>query len=120
MKEWKNEGMKEWRNGKKHIIEINIQIKKDSVKGTSTNLDSLRIIYETIHSRKTQKTYRRQLNQNLTDDSSWFYLNKQAAFVNTVALCEKADESPLGPIKIIIKSKNIERVIEWLISSWEA
>ncbi len=88
----------------------------DSLNATSKNLESLSKIYEIIHSRKSQKNYRRQLNQNLMGDSTWFYLNKQAAFSNVIALCSEAEESPLGPIKIILNSKNIDRVIEWLIS----
>jgi len=83
---------------------------------SSNNLEVLEKIFEVIHSRKTQRIYRRHLNNNLADDSTWFYLNKQAAFVNTIALCGEADESPLGPIKIILESDDIERVIEWLIS----
>ena len=93
-----------------------ITINKNSAKASSNNLEVLEKIFEVIHSRKTQRIYRRHLNNNLVDDSTWFYLNKQAAFVNTVALCEEADESPLGPIKIILKSEDIERVIEWLTS----
>ncbi len=88
----------------------------DSLNATSKNLESLSKIYEIIHSRKSQKNYRRQLNQNLLGNSTWFYLNKQAAFSNVIALCSEAEESPLGPIKIILNSKNIDRVIEWLIS----
>ena len=98
--------------------EMNIKINQDSLKATSSNLESLSKIYETIQARKTQRVYRRQLNHNLINDSTWFYLNKQAAFANTVALCSEAEESPLGPIKVILTSKNIERVVEWLISDF--
>ena len=98
------------------LVDMDIKLEKDSIRATSKNLESLSRIYETIQARKTQRVYRRQLNHNLVDDSTWFYLNKQAAFVNTVALCSEADESPLGPIKVILNSKNIERIVEWLIS----
>ena len=98
------------------LIGMNFKINNDSLNATSKNLESLSKIYEIIHSRKSQKNYRRQLNQNLMGDSTWFYLNKQAAFSNAVALCSEAEESPLGPIKIILNSKNVDRVIEWLIS----
>ena len=98
------------------LSDIDIKINQESLKATSKNLESLTRIFETIHSRKSQNNFRRQLNHNLIDDSTWFYLNKQAAFANVVALCSEADESPLGPIKVILRSKNIERVIEWLIS----
>ncbi len=103
---------------KKAILNIfsdaQIEITNSTVKAT-TNIDSLSKIREVISSRNTQKAYRRHLNRNLIDDSTWFYLNKQAAFSNVIALCDEADESPLGPIKIILKSKNIEKIIEWLV-----
>jgi len=95
---------------------MNFKTNNDSLNATSKNLESLSKIYEIIHSRKSQKNYRRQLNQNLLGDSTWFYLNKQAAFSNVIALRSEAEESPLGPIKVILNSKNIDRVIEWLIS----
>lgn len=94
-----------------------IYIKDDSLKATSETLESLLYIHKTIHSHNTQKGYGRNLKRNLTDDSTWFYLNKQAAFVDIATLCENADESPLGPIKIILQSKHIENIIDWLISS---
>lgn len=94
-----------------------IKISTEAIRATSTNLESLKKIYKTIHSHKTQNTYRRQLNQNLDKDSTWFYLNKQAAFANTISVCSESDESPLGPIKIIFESKNIEQVLEWLIAA---
>lgn len=95
--------------------DIDVKINKSSISASSSNLESLKKIYESIHSHQTKNAYRRQLNQNLNIDSSWFYLNKQAAFANTVALCSESDESPLGPIKIILNSKNIEQLIDWLI-----
>lgn len=97
------------------LVGMKFEINNDSLNATSKNLESLSKIYEIIHSRNSQKNYRRQLNQNLLGDSTWFYLNKQAAFSNVIALCSEAEESPLGPIKVILNSKNIDRVIEWLI-----
>ncbi len=99
------------------LVGMKFEINNDTLNATSKNLESLSKIYEMIHSRKSQKNYRRQLNQNLLDDSTWFYLNKQAAFSNVIALCSEAEESPLGPIKVILNSKNVDRVIEWLILS---
>ena len=56
--------------------------------------------------------YQRILKNNNDGNSTWFYLNKQAAFVNTVALCSEANESSLGPIKVVLRSNDIEQVIE--------
>lgn len=99
--------------------DVKIKINKDTIKASSSNLESLKKIQESIHSHQSKNVYRRQLNQNLNFDSSWFYLNKQAAFANSIALCSEPEESPMGPIKIIINSKNIEQVIDWLVSSSE-
>ncbi|HSB49856.1 MAG TPA: RNA-binding domain-containing protein [Nitrosopumilaceae archaeon] len=98
------------------LPESKIQISKNSLKATSQNLDTLSNIFRATHSRKTQGVYRRFLNNNLYDYSTWFYLNKQAALSNIIALCDEADESPLGPIKIVLTSNNIDQIIEWLVS----
>lgn len=96
--------------------DLPITIQNDSLKASTTDIDFLSRIYEVIQSRHNQRTYRKQLNRNLENDSTWFYLNKQAAFVNNVALCEDYGESPLGPIKIMLASNKIDEVIEWLTS----
>ena len=97
------------------LVDVDVTLNKESIKATSSSLESLQKIYESIHSHQSKNAYRRQLNQNLRDDSSWFYLNKQAAFANVVALCSESEESPLGPIKIVLISKNIDTIIEWLV-----
>ena len=78
-------------------------------------MTSLEKIYEVIHSKKSQKPYSRNIQKNLKNDSTWFYLNKQAAFVEKIAICEEAEESPLGPIKVILTSSQIDEIIEWLV-----
>ena len=95
---------------------FNCEIKKGkfSISGISQNLESLERIYETIHSRKSQNSLKKNMEKNLDHNTTWFYLNKQAAFADNVALCEEADESPLGPIKIILTSQKIDEIISWL------
>ena len=95
------------------------KITGDSLVANSNNYESLTKIYETMRSRRSKSAYRRHLMRNMANDSTWFYLNKQAAFANVVALCDEADESPLGPIKVVLHSKNIEAVIDWLVSDLE-
>ena len=105
---------------KKAILNIfpnsSIEIEKSSAHSKSRDLRSLERIYETIHSRQSQKIYRRTLEKNLKNNTTWFYLNKQAAFVEKIAICEESDESPLGPIKIILTSSNIDGIIDWMVS----
>lgn len=91
-----------------------LEIDEYSARATAGDVEALSKIHHSIENHRSQRVYFRFLNNNLDGDSTWFYLNKQAAFVNSVALCEHDDESPLGPIKITIRSKDIERIIEWL------
>ena len=91
----------------------------NSFVANSSNYESLTKIYEAMRTRKTKTVYRRHLMRNMTEDSTWFYLNKQAAFANAIVLCDDESESPLGPIKIVLHSKNIEDVIDWLVSDIE-
>ena len=95
----------------------NSKIKNEnySISAVSKDLNSFEKIYETIQSNRSQKNYRRSLEQNLRDDSTWFYLNKQAAFVEKIAICEEAEESPLGPIKVVLTSPNIDGIIDWIV-----
>ena len=101
------------------LIDMDEKITGDSLVANSSNYESLTRIYETMRSRKSKSAYRRLLMRNMAKDSTWFYLNKQAAFANVIALCDEADESPLGPIKVVLHSKNIEDVIDWLVSDTE-
>jgi len=95
-----------------------IEINKNNMQitGVSKKIESLSRIFEIIHNRRIIDVYRRTLNQNLSGNSTWFYLNRQAAYVDVIALCNEEDESPLGPIEIILDSQQIEQVIDWLTS----
>ncbi len=42
------------------------------------------------------------------------FLNKQVAYAGHVSFCEPEGESPLGPIRLTIKTRHPARVIEWL------
>ncbi len=101
------------------LTDINETIDDSSFVANSSNYESLTKIYEAMRTRKTKTAYRRHLMRNMTEDSTWFYLNKQAAFANAIVLCDDESESPLGPIKIVLHSKNIEDVIDWLVSDIE-
>ncbi len=92
-----------------------IKTENFSIFAESNDLYSLEKIYETVHSKQSQKTYRRNLQKNLTGNSTWFYLNKQAAFVDKIAICDESAESPLGPIKAILTSSKIDKIIDWFV-----
>ena len=86
-----------------------------SINSHSKELRSFEKIYQFIHNNKLQKIYLRSLEDNLQDDTTWFFLNKQAAFVEQIAICEESNESPLGPIKVTLTSSNIDAIIDWIV-----
>lgn len=82
----------------------------------STKMDDLRVlekIKEKIRSKKSLAVLQRILYNNYHMGNTWFLINKQAAFVDNVAIIENEDESPLGPIKISINGCNLEQIKEW-------
>ena len=86
-----------------------------SIIALSKELRSFERIYDVIRTKQLQKIYRRNLENNLKNDTTWFFLNKQAAFVEKVVICDESEESPLGPIHVTITSSNIDEIIDWLV-----
>lgn len=86
-----------------------------TINAISKELRSFEKIYHFVHNNKLQKNFLRSLEDNLENDTTWFYLNKQAAFVEQIAICEEFDESPLGPIKVTLTSSNIDGIIDWIV-----
>lgn len=92
-----------------------IKTESYSISAISKELQSFEKIYQAIHNNRFQKVFSRYLEKNLENDTTWFYLNKQAAFVEKIVICEEAEESPLGPIKTTITSSNIDEIINWMV-----
>ncbi len=90
-----------------------------SIKASSNIIESLDKLRQTIQSRQSQRIYQRHLEKNLDRDTTWLYLNKQAAMVDVLTLCDEPSESPLGPIELVISSRNIDQIIPWLASGDE-
>ena len=92
--------------------DMELEVSDTQIVGKTNNFSVLSPISKSIHEKNIKNTYQRILKNNIDGDSTWFYLNKQAAFVNSVALCSEANESSLGPIKVVLRSNDIEQVIE--------
>ena len=86
----------------------------DRILGKSNNYQVLNSIYNQVRDRSVISVLRRFLLTHLDNDTTWFYVNKQAATKGMVVLVENKSESPLGPICITLKSNNINKIIDWL------
>lgn len=85
----------------------------NTVQVHSKNIMDLDTIRKSMSGRRSSNSLKKILLRNADDTGTWFFLNRQAAFVGIAAICEEAGESPLGPIKITLASPDIQGVIEW-------
>lgn len=77
-------------------------------------MEVLSTLYNQVRDRSIISVLRRLLLSNLEKSSTWFYINKQVSTLGIIVLVDDEIESPLGPIRINLRSNNIDRVIEWL------
>lgn len=70
-------------------------------------------LYKALRKRRTLAVARRLLLNQAEEGKTRILLNKQAAFVGTLVLCEDEVESPLGPIEMTIETKNLDSFIDW-------
>ena len=98
----------------KNLLPVSeLTIRKNNLYTKMNNFDGLRKIKDKIRSKKTLAVLQRILYNNYNMQSTWFLLNKQAAFSDVVVLVENENESPLGPIKITVNGCELERINEW-------
>lgn len=80
----------------------------------SNESSSLSTLHDQLRDRHVRGAARRLLLTALEGNSTSLMLNRQAATVGVVALCSSPDQSPLGPIRVTIESRQVEAVIDWL------
>jgi uncharacterized protein len=82
-------------------------------------LHTLHHIRVGVKSRFSAGVLRRLYEYNRSTNKTWFLLNKQAAYSGVIAIVESSVESSLGPIMITITSRDLDRVLEWLVPTNE-
>ena len=95
-------------------VEPVVSLDSGSVQASTSDVNCLRVFYRQINDKLIRRVVRRLLLKNLGTDSTWIYLNKQAAYMGKVAICDNESESPLGPIKMTLRSTKIIELIDWL------
>ena len=84
------------------------------VEGVGEGLKVLENLKRLIRERRIRASARRILKSSISGDRLIFNLNKQAAYAGKVSFTEPYLESPLPPIRVEIRSNDLEGVIEWL------
>ena len=78
-------------------------------------LHALHHIRVGVKSRFSAGVLRRLFEYNRSNNKTSFLLNKQAAYSGVIAIVESSVESSLGPIMVTITSRDLDRVLEWLV-----
>jgi len=76
--------------------------------------DSLVKLRSLLRTDRIRDAARKTLFHSIRGNTISFCLNKQVAFAGHVSFSEETAESPLGPIRVTIKSDNPRQLIEWL------
>jgi len=95
-------------------IELVVQNKKHMLIAKMQGQDGLVKFYTLVRQENIVGASRKVLMRGLSTDLLTFFLNKQAAYVNRISFCEPVGESPLGPIRIEIKTHDPKALINWL------
>ena len=98
-----------------NIVKVNCEISKDGVNGSTDDFNKLKNLYEIFRNKQTAHIARKVLLSNSKNNVSKILFNKQTAAINSIVICEKANESPLGPIVMEINTENIEEFIDWFV-----
>jgi len=95
-------------------IDFNVKWLAAVVEGVGEGLKVLENLKRLIRERRIRASARRILKSSISGDRLIFNLNKQAAYAGKVSFTEPYLESPLPPIRVEIRSNDLEGVIEWL------
>jgi len=78
------------------------------------NYSSLGKLYELLRQQRILDVARKTLRNGIVGQGTFFYVNKQVAFVGKINFCDEIGESPLGPIRVELEHENIDHLIDWL------
>lgn len=84
------------------------------VRLTSDDWHCLQKFHDQLRDRKVRDSARRLLFRRRDGDGVSLLLNRQAAFKGIAVLCDQEDESPLGPLVLTLRSRELDRIIDWL------
>ena len=76
--------------------------------------DSLFRFRDLLRLDRIRSASRKMLLKGIREKKILFFINKQVAYANHISFSEEVAESPLGPIRIEIKSANPKLLINWL------
>lgn len=101
------------------VVDIDLKVVELSegyrlVVGESDSIESLRKLHTHLRQERILDAARSYMLRNRKGSSLEIKLHKQAAYAGHISLVTFDEESPLGPIKLLIVSDKIDEIIDWL------
>jgi predicted RNA binding protein with dsRBD fold (UPF0201 family) len=96
------------------MITIEPGEKSSLLTGEAKGQDSLIKLRNMLRSDRIRDAARKALFRSTKGENIVFCLNRQVAFAGHVSFSEETGESPLGTIRVTIRSDNPSQLIEWL------
>ncbi len=96
-----------------HVESIYRGARISSESKTLSTLTKFQNLLRREHIRAAARTV---LIEGTRDKTLTFCLNKQVAFAGHVSFAQEEAESPLGPIKVTVRTDNPRGIINWLTS----
>lgn len=103
----------------RNIFDVDLKVVELSegyklVVGESNSIESLRKLHALLRQQRALDAARAYMLRNRRGSSLELKLHKQAAYAGHVSLLTYDEESPLGPIKVLIVSDKLDEIVDWL------
>ncbi|MEB3755545.1 MAG: hypothetical protein GSR79_01605 [Desulfurococcales archaeon] len=97
-----------------NIFEGEVRLEGNIARLECRNLSCLARFHLKLRQQRILDTARSVLKRGTFGEYIEFMLNKQAAFAGKVSFVTDPDESPMGPIRVLIRHPDPVEVIDWL------
>ena len=90
--------------------------KRKILTGKTKDLKIIDNISNLLRREQIRRAAKVALRRGLEKDAVNFCLNKQVAYAGHISFCNEVSESPLGPIKVKIRSNDPRKIINMMVS----
>ncbi|MCW4052783.1 MAG: hypothetical protein NWE78_06220 [Candidatus Bathyarchaeota archaeon] len=85
------------------------------LKCKAKDVENLVILRTILQRERIRAAARKVFLAGLRGNTITFFLNKQVAYAGHVSFCEESAESPLGAIRVKIKTENPLKLVDWIV-----
>ncbi len=98
---------------------IDMEVRKDWISSKTEVWTDLLYFSESLERQKVLDAARKVVLNRLSGNTTRFLLNKQAAYVGKINFCENEEESPMGPLFVVLSSEQIDELLDRIFPKWE-